>query len=65
MPTSEVRAAINEAAVPAMAISQLSNFERACALRAAAVNERLAAIDQLLAAGTPIGVEVDGEPRAE
>jgi len=43
-------------------IAELSDFERACALRAAAVNERLTIIDQLLAAGTPIDVEVDGQP---
>jgi len=43
-------------------IAELSDFERACALRAAAVNERLTIIDQLLAAGTPIDAEVDGQP---
>ena len=43
-------------------IAELSDFERACALRAAAVNERLTTIDQLLAAGTPIDAEVDGLP---
>jgi hypothetical protein len=43
-------------------IAELSAFDRACALRAAAVNERLAVIDQLLAAGTPIDAEVDGAP---
>jgi ankyrin repeat protein len=41
-------------------IAELSDFERACALRAAAVNERLTIIDQLLAAGTPVDAEVDG-----
>jgi ankyrin repeat protein len=43
-------------------IADLSAFDRACALRAAAVNERLDVIDQLLAAGTPIDAEVDGAP---
>ena len=43
-------------------IAELSDFERACALRAAAVNERLTIIDQLLAAATPIDAEVDGQP---
>jgi ankyrin repeat protein len=43
-------------------ITELSAFDRACALRAAAVNERLPVIDQLLAAGTPIDAEVDGAP---
>ena len=43
-------------------IAELSDFERACALRAAAVNERHTIIDQLLAAGTPIDAEVDGQP---
>jgi ankyrin repeat protein len=43
-------------------IAELSDFDRACALRAAAVNERLPIIDQLLAAGTPIDAEVDGQP---
>jgi ankyrin repeat protein len=43
-------------------IPDLSDFERACALRAAAVNERLSIIDQLLAAGTPIDAHVDGQP---
>jgi ankyrin repeat protein len=41
-------------------IAELSDFDKACALRAAAVNERLDVIDQLLAAGTPIDAEVDG-----
>ena len=41
-------------------LNQLSEFDRACALRAASVNERLDVIDQLLAAGTPIDAEVDG-----
>ncbi len=40
----------------------LSDFDGACALRAAAVNERLDVIDQLLAAGTPVDAEVDGHP---
>jgi ankyrin repeat protein len=43
-------------------IADLSAFDRACALRAAAVNDRLDVIDQLLAAGTPIDAEVDGAP---
>jgi uncharacterized protein len=43
-------------------LASLSEFDRACALRAAAVNERLGVIDQVLAAGTPIDAEVDGEP---
>ena len=43
-------------------IDELSDFDRACTLRAAAVNERLSIIDQLLAAGTPIDAEVDGQP---
>jgi uncharacterized protein len=43
-------------------IAELSDFDKACALRAAAVNERLDVIDQLLAAGTPIDAEVDGAP---
>jgi hypothetical protein len=40
----------------------LSDHQRACALRAAAVNERIDVIDQLLAAGTPIDAEVDDHP---
>ncbi len=43
-------------------LTALSEFDRACALRAAAVNERLEVIDQVLAAGTPLDAEVDGEP---
>jgi hypothetical protein len=43
-------------------LNELSEFDRACALRAASVNERLEVIDQLLAAGTPIDAEVDGHP---
>ena len=43
-------------------LSALSEHQRACGLRAAAVNERLDVIDQLLAAGTPIDAEVDGHP---
>ena len=43
-------------------IPAVSEFERACALRAASVNERLDVIDELLAAGTPIDAEVDGHP---
>jgi ankyrin repeat protein len=41
---------------------ELSPFDRACALRAAAVNDRLDVIDQLLEAGTPIDAEVDDAP---
>jgi ankyrin repeat protein len=43
-------------------LNELPEFDRACALRAASVNERLDMIDQLLAAGTPIDAEVDGHP---
>jgi uncharacterized protein len=43
-------------------LNDVSDFDRACALRAASVNERLEVIDQLLAAGTPIEAEVDGHP---
>ncbi len=43
-------------------LNGLSDFDGACALRAAAVNERLDVIDQLLAAGIPIDAEVDGHP---
>jgi hypothetical protein len=43
-------------------LNEVSEFDRACALRAASVNERLNVIDQLLAAGTPIDAEVDGHP---
>ena len=43
-------------------VAALSEFDRACALRAAAVNERLVIIDELLDAGTPIDAEVDGHP---
>jgi len=43
-------------------VGELSDFDKACALRAAAVNERLDIIDQLLDAGTPIDAEVDGAP---
>jgi ankyrin repeat protein len=41
-------------------LMSLSDHERACALRAASVNERLHVVDQVLAAGTPIDSEVDG-----
>ena len=48
--------------IPAWDLKTLSDFQRACALRAAAVNERLnRAIDQLLAAGR-LDAEVDGHP---
>ncbi len=43
-------------------LAALSDFERACGLRAAAVNERLDVIDALLEAGTPVDAEVDGHP---
>ena len=43
-------------------LGALSDFERACGLRAAAVNERLDVIDALLEAGTPVDAEVDGHP---
>jgi uncharacterized protein len=43
-------------------LSEESEFSRACALRAASVNERLEVIDQLLAAGTPIDAKVDSHP---
>lgn len=43
-------------------LNETSEFDRACALRAASVNERLDVIDELLAAGTPIDAEVDGHP---
>jgi uncharacterized protein len=45
-------------------LNEVSEFDRACALRAASVNERLNVIDQLLAAGTPIDAEVDGHRRS-
>jgi ankyrin repeat protein len=45
-------------------IASLSDFERAGAMRAAAVNERLAVIDALLEAGTPVDALVDGQPAA-
>jgi hypothetical protein len=41
-------------------LGSLSDHQRACALRAAAVNERLGVIDQVLVAGTPVDAEVDG-----
>ena len=40
-------------------LEAVSDLERACALRAASVNEWLDVIDELLAAGTPIDAEVD------
>jgi uncharacterized protein len=43
-------------------LDALSDHQRACGLRAAAVNERINVIDELLAAGTPIDAEVDGHP---
>lgn len=41
-------------------LGELSDRQRANALRAAAVNERLETIDQLLAAGTPVEAKSDG-----
>ncbi len=43
-------------------LTTLSDYQRACALRSASVNDRVGAIDQVLAAGTPINSEVDGRP---
>jgi uncharacterized protein len=43
-------------------LNDVSDFDRACALRAASVNERLEVIDQLLSAGTPIDAELGGRP---
>jgi uncharacterized protein len=43
-------------------LAGLTDHQRACGLRAAAVNERLDVIDQLLDAGTPVDAEVDGHP---
>ena len=43
-------------------IRALSAFDKACALRAAAVNDRLEVIDRLLAHGTPIDAQVDDQP---
>jgi uncharacterized protein len=43
-------------------LNEISEFDRACALRAASVNERLGVIDELLAAGTPLDAEADGRP---
>lgn len=43
-------------------LATVSDFDRACALRAAAVNERLEVIDELIVAGTPVDAEVDGHP---
>ena len=41
-------------------LGELSDRDRANALRAAAVNERLDTIDQLLAVGTPVDAKSDG-----
>ena len=60
-----IRSAIEAAGAGALhdeQIRALSDFERACALRAAAVNERMEVIDRLLAHGTPIDAQVDGHP---
>lgn len=43
-------------------VGELSDQQRANALRAAAVNERLDTIDQLLAAGAPLDAKSDGHP---
>jgi uncharacterized protein len=43
-------------------LGELSDRQRANALRAAAVNERLETIDQLIAAGTPVDAKSDGHP---
>jgi ankyrin repeat protein len=43
-------------------LDEVSELDRACALRAASVNGRLEVIDQLLSAGTPIDAEVGGRP---
>lgn len=43
-------------------LSDTSELDRACALRAASVNGRIATIDQLLDAGTPVDALVDGHP---
>jgi ankyrin repeat protein len=43
-------------------LGELSDQQRANALRAAAVNERLETIDHLLAAGTPLDAKSDGHP---
>ena len=59
------QSAIEVAAIGGMTssdIEPLGDFDRACALRAAAVNDRLETIDLLLDAGVPIDAEVDGKP---
>ena len=43
-------------------LAALSERERANALRAAAVNERIGVIDRLLEAGTPVDAKSDGRP---
>ena len=43
-------------------LAALSDRQRANALRAAAVNERLSTIDRLLEAGTPVDAKSDGLP---
>ena len=43
-------------------LAALSDHQRANALRAAAVNERLSTIDRLLEAGTPVDAKSDGRP---
>ncbi len=58
-PSSVVEAA-GAGDLSAYDLTALTDFQRACALRAAAVNDRLNVIDALLAAGTPIDALVDG-----
>lgn len=43
-------------------LGELSDRDRANALPAAAVNERLDTIDQLLGVGTPVDAQTDGHP---
>ena len=62
---AEPRSVIEAAGVgdlSAYDLAALSDLQRANALRAAAVNERLGTIDQLLEAGTPVDVKSDGQP---
>ena len=62
---AEPRSVIEAAGVgdlSAYDLAALSDRERANALRAAAVNERLSTIDRLLEAGTPVDAKSDGRP---
>jgi ankyrin repeat protein len=62
---AEPRSAIEAAGIGDLSshdLGELSDRQRASALRAAAVNGRLDTIDQLLAAGTPNDAESDGHP---